>query len=205
MDATEQLWPALREHRNLADWEAAVKAYVRLQRDTVKHLDTLWELGCVDRRLETLPAQIDLLLADAELLKLLEASEVEQFGDIASRLKALAAELATYQLPATLVHGDLHPGNIAVMPVGFFFYDWTDASIAHPFFDLITILDEVSTLPEAAQAAARLQAAYLDAWTDYESPERVLYAWTLAEPLAALHQVISYRNIYSILEHSREI
>ncbi len=25
-------------------------------------------------------------------------------------------------------------------------------------------------------------------------------AWSLAEPLAALHQVISYRNIYGILE-----
>ena len=66
--------------------------------------------------------------------------------------------------------------------------------------DLITVLEETDTLPDQAQATARLRHAYLSLWADYQPQDRLMEAWSLAEPLAALHQVISYRNIYGILE-----
>ncbi|MEP7290260.1 MAG: aminoglycoside phosphotransferase family protein [Chloroflexota bacterium] len=193
---------ALRENADMGVWEAAIRRYVLLQIDSVRHLDALHALGCADRRLETLPQWIDLLLADSEMLAVLEAAEAQQLIALAEPLKAFAAKLSAYKLPVTLVHGDLHPGNIAVQPEGFLFYDWTDAFIGHPLMDLLTLLNEATEMPDGAQVVARLRDAYLSQWTAYEPMERLQEAWLFAEPLAALHQVISYRNIYSILENT---
>ena len=192
--------PALRGNPDLDAWEAALQAYVPLQRDAVDRLDALWAIGCADRRLETLPAWVDFLVADAETLALLEPREADRLIGLGPHLKELAAKLSDYRLPSTLVHGDLHPGNIAAQRGGYLFYDWTDACVAHPFMDLITVLDETDTLPDQALATASLRDAYLSLWTDFEPQDRLMEAWSLAEPLAALHQVISYRNIYGILE-----
>ena len=192
--------PALRGNPDLDVWTAALQAYVPLQRDAADRLDTLWAIGCADRRLETLPAWVDFLVADAETLALIEPQEADRLIALGPHLKELAAKLSDYRLPSTLVHGDLHPGNIAAQHGEYLFYDWTDACIAHPFMDLITVLEETDTLPDQALATARLRHAYLSQWTDYEPQDRLMEAWSLAEPLAALHQVISYRNIYGILE-----
>lgn len=171
-----------------------------LQRDTTDRLGALQAIGCADRRLETLPAWVDFLVADVETLVLIEPQEADRLIALGPHLKELAAELSDYRLPSTLVHGDLHPGNIAAYHGKYLFYDWTDACIAHPFMDLITVLEETDTFADRAQAMARLRHAYLSQWTDYKPQDRLMDAWTLAEPLAALHQAISYRNIYGILE-----
>ncbi len=142
-------------------------------------LDALWALGCADRRLETLPAWVDFLVADAETLALIEPQEADRLIALGPHLKELAAKLSDYRLPSTLVHGDLHPGNIAAQHGGYLFYDWTDACIAHPFMDLITVLEETDTLPDQAQATARLRHAYLSQWTDYEPQDRLMEAWSL--------------------------
>lgn len=192
--------PELRGNRDVATWEAAVQAYALLQRDAVERLGDLWAIGCADRRLDMLAERIDFVLADEVTLALLEPREADRCVALGPHLKVLAARLAEYHLPATLVHGDLHPGNIAAQEGTYLFYDWTDTAVAHTFIDLVTVLDEASTLPDSAQAARRLRDAYLSLWTDYEPGERLLEAWSLAEPLGVLHQVISYRNICGISE-----
>ena len=70
--------PALRGNPDLDAWKAALQAYVPLQRDAVERLDTLWAIGCADRRLETLPAWVDFLVADAETLVLIEPQEADR-------------------------------------------------------------------------------------------------------------------------------
>jgi hypothetical protein len=54
-------------------------------------------------------------------------------------LRAACAELAGHDVPASLVHGDLHLANVARGPRGYRFFDWTDACVAHPFLDLSTM------------------------------------------------------------------
>src|SRR5215475_6291726 len=108
--------------------------------------------------------------------------------------------LADYRVPYTLVHGDLHPGNIAQHQGTYRFFDWTDACIAHPFFDVLPILLEAQALPDAAGACSHMLEGYLELWTAYESLERLRQVWALAQPLGALHQAISYAHIVAGLE-----
>lgn len=112
---------------------------------------------------------------------------------------ATCAELAAFAVPATLVHGDLNLSNVADGPTGYRYFDWTDACISHPFVDLLAFFhedeDEVQGDPRT-----RLRHACLAEWTSFEPAERLLRAWRLAEPIAALHYAISYRPIAAAIE-----
>jgi len=58
-----------------------------------------------------------------------------------------------------------------------------------------------------ASVRARLRDAYLRLWADFEPMDRLLAMWSLAEPLCALHQAVSYRHITANVEPvaSREL
>ena len=108
--------------------------------------------------------------------------------------------LASYSVPQTLVHGDLHPGNIAQAQGKYRFFDWTDGCISHPFFDLVTLLNLEIMPPNLLAARQDLIRFYLELWTAYEPIERLWSAWQLAQTLGALHQAISYQHINTCLE-----
>lgn len=169
-----------------------VRAYAALQIATSSLHETLFAAGCFDRRLPTLMRQIDELLADEEgQAALADEDERARWIACGPALHALCERLAQYRIPDTLVHGDFHGGNVTRRADGgFYFFDWTDACIAHPFFDLPTFLEF-----DAPEQTAALRDAYLACWTDYEPLERLREAYEIAEVVAALHQAVSYQSI----------
>ena len=70
-----------------------------------------------------------------------------------------ADELAALGVPDTLVHGDLHPGNVAHDGDALVLYDWSDAAVSHPFLDLVRLTER---LPD--DEAALAEAAYAEVW-----------------------------------------
>ncbi len=189
------LGPALGGNAPAAAYATALRAFGRLQIATAADPGWLLAIGCVDRRLDHLAAQIPALLADTAFLASLSGAEVARLRRDAPALAACCAALATYRLPPALVHGDLHGGNIAAPGGTPSFFDWTDASVSHPFFDLPILLPG-----EDDAAESRLRDAYLALWTAYEPPDRLRAAWALARPLGALHHAISYRSLLGSLE-----
>jgi aminoglycoside phosphotransferase (APT) family kinase protein len=114
---------------------------------------------------------------------------------LAPTLREQCARLATYRIPHTLMHGDMHGNNVAGRDGQYFFFDWTDACIAHPFLDMLVIHYAGE---EARQAA--LQSSYLALWTQFEPLARVQEAWVLAQPLMCLHHAVSYLTIVAGIE-----
>ena len=190
----------LRGNTDVQSWENALCTFARLQRKSTAYVEELLTQGCRDRRLDTLAVHMEYLLGDAEALSALQPEEVVQLRRLVPRLRAMCDELGAYRVPTTLVHGDLHPGNIAVCNDTFVFFDWTDACVAHPFFDLSHMLLETRLLTDPNVAHDRLLEAYLDVWTHCEPKHRLRQAWTLARPLAALHQAISFQYMVAGLE-----
>jgi Ser/Thr protein kinase RdoA (MazF antagonist) len=91
------------------------------------------------------------------------ASVARSFGDpsdeslrhLADGLAARLARVAACGLPDTLVHGDLHGGNVIGAPKGArVILDWGDCVIGHPAFDILTLTDSLSP-DEAADVQAR--------------------------------------------------
>lgn len=198
----ERDWMLLADFGQPLEWQAPITVHqeilrllAQMQIASAPRVNELLALGCSDRRLEKLETQIDALINDADTLAGLEEAEIDQLRAFAPHLKARCAQLAGYGVPQTLVHGDLHLGNVAYSRGNYLFFDWTDASVAHPFFDTISIFYK-----EDATIQAHLRDAYLAPWVVFEPMERLLEIWELAWPLCALHQVISYQHIVANLE-----
>jgi hypothetical protein len=180
-------------------WDATIRAFAAMQRESVGQIDALLAAGCLDRRLDRLASAVPALLAALDERDGLDPAEIAALRAAEGRLVALCAELASYRVPPALLHGDLHENNIAIAATGPLIFDWSDACIAHPFLDLVTLLDPEGT-PLAPDERARLRDLYLSYWTGYEPLERLRAVAALAEPVGLLHQTLSYEQIMAGVE-----
>ena len=192
--------PPLAEYRDYALWEQTMRAFARLQVASVGQVDDLLQVGCLDRRPQSLPAEIDPLLADPNARDTIGADELTRLGALAPRLRSACAELADFGVPPTLVHGDLHAANIAVRDGDITFFDWTDACVAHPFIDVPLLLQDAGRVLAEPDAGAKLREAYLSEWTAFVPIERLREAYAVAEPVVALHHAVSYRHIVASVD-----
>ncbi len=215
---------SLTQRQDIAIWESALRTFALIQIDLAGRVERLVELGCPQRDLAQMPDQMAQLLDDAGLLL---PSRPAGLGDedratIRAMLPALgikARRLAEIKLPQTLEHGDFWPGQVLIVdheppappqnsrrpplsqpsapsshPV---FIDWSDCSIAHPFFSLSLFDDIVEMegyLSDVPKLRERLRNAYLGPWTVYAPMKELIEAFELARPLAAIHNALIYQQ-----------
>jgi hypothetical protein len=198
----ERGWLLLPAFDELFGWDAplgfrqaALRRFAGLQRRSSELVDELLADGCLDRRLGVLETQIDPLVNDPEALARLTSDEVGELRRLAPWLKELCVRLASFGLPSTLVHGDLHMLNVARLDGDLVYFDWTDACVAHPFIDLLCLTWE----KDEANRVALLD-AYLESWQGVETAERLQEAAALAAVVIPLHHAVSYQRIVAGLE-----
>jgi Phosphotransferase enzyme family len=167
-------------------WSDAARAIAGIHRDWSNRDDELRALGAQDRTLAGLASEIRTTF---------DAVEIAADGMV-SELERRCDELARGPLPQTLVHGDFHPWNVMVDGGGLRIFDWSDACMSHPFFDLPTFLERA----EDDGARETLLQTYLAAWADVASLEELRAAYERALPLACVHHAISYLRIDEALE-----
>lgn len=186
--------------------EAMVEAltlFARMQIKCVDRDDLLSEMGCRDRRLAGMPGSMRDLLADDSALHNFTEDEKARLRALMPAVESACEQLASGPIPQTLMHGDLHGGNIALNDDGYVIFDWTDACISHPFFDLLTIVDN-GYVPLEAAYREQLISAYLGEWTarGYGSAEVLRATCDLALKLGPLYHAISYWQIIMACEPS---
>jgi hypothetical protein len=181
-------------------WSEAVHALARIQLNSAAHVKRYMQMGLPDRRIARLPTQIELLLGDVEAIRPqrsrgLKPEEIRRLQGLEQQLKNDCMQLATYRIPASLEHGDVFAGDAVTTQPGAVFLDWSDASISHPFFSVALYGGDADLSPADASVRARLRDAYLQAWGNYESPDRLLEAYELAQRLAPLHYAVTLYQI----------
>ena len=181
------LGPPLAGEADIAVWIDALRGHARLQHSYVDQSDRLFEFSCVDRRLALLEAELDRLLGPNPATDRLEPAERALLPRRAEQLREAITELAAIGVPETLLHGDLHPRNVAVRDGRALSFDWTDGSVSHPFLDLVTFTEERSPISQDK----RLTDAYLAEWEEFASPADLRRALDLANELGALHQTMT--------------
>lgn len=185
--------PELGWQAPVADREEALRRFARLQQASVPHLVTLRAAGVRDRGLGWLAGELPGRFR-ADALRRFEPGIADELAAAVPRLVALCEELAKYGVPDTLLHGDLHLGNVARGPDGgMLFFDWTDAAVGHPFVDVIAAGQGGSDA-----VRARLRDAYLAEWD-----AGLAGAWPVAEVLAAANQAVSYLSLEQFLRGDR--
>jgi hypothetical protein len=177
----------LHRESDVSLWIASLRRHARLQRSFADQTEQLLSFTCVDRRLAVLDRELDWLVGPNGATDQLEPAERAKLPQRGDELHEAIAELAAIGVPATLLHGDLHPGNLAVRDGTVLAFDWTDAAVSHPFLDLVTFVQKRWPL----SADPRVQDAYLAEWREYASPADLRRALTLAQQLGALHQTMT--------------
>ena len=175
--------------------------YARFQQATSSPdmIARLEAAGCFNRRISVLETQIEGMYADEASYAGLNEEEQSAWKACRPQLIALCQKLSSYKIPETLVHGDFHSGNVAIRDDDFLIFDWTDACISHPFFDLPIFLDY-----DGGDDVDAVRQAYLGEWQDYESMDNLETIYKLAETAASLHQVISYQGIRNGVEAEQQ-
>ncbi|SCG51122.1 phosphotransferase [Micromonospora inositola] len=207
--------PSLREvlagKKDLTQWERVLPAYAALQVAVAPHAERLLAWGVPDQRPELMPELFERLLEDEESLLLGEQDglTLEQH----ERLRAYRPEfadacrrLAELDMPVTVQHDDLHDGNVFVADDGYRFFDWGDASIAHPFGTLLVTLRSVAyafELEPGDPALFRLRDAYLEAWTHRHDRATLREAADLAMTLAKVSRALSWRRALASTDPAR--
>jgi hypothetical protein len=185
------LGPLLAGQSDISLWIDAVRGHARLQRSYADQSDRLFSFSCVDRRLAVLADQIDRLFGPNPATDQLEPAERALLPRRGDQLREAITELAAIGVPETLLHGDLHPRNLAVRDGRVLAFDWTDGAVSHPFLDLVTFFEQRSPLSEDP----RVKDAYLAEWAEYAAPAELRRALGLAEELGALHQLMTSLNL----------
>jgi len=153
-------------------WADVLALYGQFQLDLASGARELVRVGVPDRRLETLPSQLEQLVEGCA-----DLSPDERRGLLDLPVAGWCEELAALGLPETIEHGDLHDGNVFVRDGRYLLLDWGDACVSHPFFTLSITLRAGR---DGMGDAGRVLDAYLEPFTAL-APRRELVA---AVPLA---------------------
>lgn len=162
----------------------ALADFSQLQQQTLGQEKELLAMGCVDRRPAHLAREVACLLTDKAALASLTDDERAKLlsVDWYARIAAFA------DAPCSLVHGDLHTGNVASGSDGLLYFDWTDASVALPWMDLLELFFQ-----ENEEATKSLFTVWSTSYPYYPP-------WEEIAPLIALHHAVSYRHIRDATE-----
>jgi aminoglycoside phosphotransferase (APT) family kinase protein len=114
--------------------EAIAADHHAVQLRTVEEVEQLVALGVPDRRAEPLARWIRGALAPYQ---------TDAVGGLLAGLHARLEAVRECGLPDTLVHGDLHPGNVRGDGDRRVLIDWGDAVVGHPAFDILRLADGV--------------------------------------------------------------
>jgi aminoglycoside phosphotransferase (APT) family kinase protein len=163
-----------------------------LHRASVGLIDPLLEGGCLDRRPDVLSGQIAALAADRSVP--LPDGLAERLEAAVPRLQELCSEMAASAIPPTLVHGDLHAGNIMRRADRYIAFDWSDACVADPFVDVLLFL---TRLPDDPDVRTVFCERYFEAWPGVTRTQAAAYT-EIAEPLAAMHHAVTYRGLRDV-------
>ena len=164
---------ALHGADSLEVWQHLLPRYAEIQLASRLETTRWLALGVPDRRLESLPKLLGALLADDAALCLghsagLLAAERATMRTLLPEFGACCRELAAMPYPEALDHGDLHAGNILVGEGTYWFFDWGDANLTHPFCSLLLICHLLGgdfASSDAQRRIARLRDAYLEPWS----------------------------------------
>ena len=184
-------------------WEALLRDYAHLQVELLPHAEEMIALGVPDLRPDRLPELAADLLDDGEALLIDRPGGLTT--DVRARLRdglgpyaELCHRLAASAVPPSVQHDDLHDANVFVADGRHRFFDWGDASVAHPFLSLLVplrVAAQALGVPDGDGVLLRLRDAYLEPWSGYGSPAELREQCAVALRVAPLPRAMTWRRI----------
>jgi hypothetical protein len=176
-------------------WGQGLDALQQLQHQWLGRTQELLELGAEDRPLTTLTSWVEGTTDDADLMGRLSPDEQRAWSKVLPAMVESCRQLDRLGPGSSLVHGDFHPWNAVVTDGGVCVFDWTDASVAHPFLDAVTFIGR----SDDVQVRQELMRRYLTTWDSQLDRDGLSELTRLALVVGALHQVHTYSQLIPTL------
>jgi hypothetical protein len=181
----------------LSRWLPVIDRYVATQVTLSRRVDELLALGAPDWRNRPFAQAIAGLAQREDVRSTLDTPSLRALDALVDALPLQLDALAACGIPPTLVHGDVHQGNVLDGPEGSVLLDWGDSSVGHPFFDLAAFCHR---LPPAEHAA--IESQVVAAWQSALPGTDPARAAELIRPMTALCKALVYRNFLDHIEPS---
>jgi len=183
-------------------WLKALPVYAELQIEMASHVFEILAFGTPDRRLAVLPGLYSHLLQETDSLRIglidgLSPEEHRALLDLRPRFSDLCAELDNFGFPATLTHEEIHENNVLFDGERYIFTDWSDCSVAHPFFSMTVTLRATAhwlKLDEFGPEMMRMKDVYLEPRSKFATREKLLSAFNLAYRLGMVNRALSWNE-----------
>lgn len=182
------------------EWAPQVaETLARVQVDALAHLDELRTAGLPDRGLHQTLVWLDTVMESSVELPLMTELQRTRARDLKPWLSEKVRQIFGLGIPLTLVHGDLHLGNTAPSAQGPLLYDWTDACLSHPWFDVRHLAASAGGEVEEEQRAQVMDGvrrAHARQWQQACPSADLDRAWELSRVAESVFTLISYEQIY---------
>lgn len=179
-----------------------IKKYTDIQHATEAVINTFLSLGVPDWRLDKLPDIYQQLINDAPLLKEDGMSDdmFESLHNLFPTVASMCEELIQYKIADTLDHCDFHDGNILVENYTNYItiIDWGETVITHPFFSLISCINNAARryhLNQTDIAYVALEQACFESWYQKTTENNLAKAIILAKRLQPIYRALGYHRL----------
>lgn len=175
-------------------WLIAIGQLVGVQRQLASAAHELVADGVPDQRGSILASRL------AEVVdrygREVDSTARDRLADLVREAPDRLAAADRLGPPATLVHGDFHPGNLRAHGASLTLLDWGDCYVGQPLFDLDVV---ASYRPDAVD---RVVPAWLDRWSDAAAD--VDAAWAALAPVAAARPAVVFAAFVDAIEPSEQ-
>jgi hypothetical protein len=174
-------------------------ALVTIQRELAPDagsIRTLLDAGAPHRTLAELTASVAAAIGPCGF-GVGDPLEPQRARRVADAVDAAVARVEAVGLPESVVHGDFHSGNAALVDDRIVIIDWSDAAISSPAIDLVTWIAWSGDNRVEIDAATE---AWIGAWSDTVDGDALRTVVDDVLIVGAAYQIVSYDGIRRNLE-----
>ena len=188
----------LDEESDIATWRVAARTLAQLQIESKTKVPSLLDAGC--RKMKT-SMLLDHIGPFFDVMARLMARQTkvsplpltpEALHTLAEQLKEACNFLAELDLPDTLGHLDVNPGNVVGSPSACVFLDWAEAYVGHPFYTFEYLREQLRrSHPDKKAWQSEVTSCYLDSWKSFASADEAARALEVTPLVAVLAYALS--------------
>ena len=202
-DAGRPLREMLKQQFDEALLCKAIEQFTSLQLTVADHIDVLLDIGVPDWRLDKLPGLYGALISQKDLLvgDGLSEDKISKLEALRSTVSTLCETLSNYAIKPTMVQPDFNDNNTLIDKTSqaITIIDLGEISISHPFFSLLTCLQQVKKhhgLTEKDAAYLRIKDACLRNYQCFfKTEEQLSDAFSVAQLLWIVYGILSHYRL----------